>query len=229
MPPEAGDGPVLSTLTSLVLFALAGAMSTVPASATIMILLSPDPRRGAVPFLVGSLAGSAVIVGMSAVGLQLLPVRPRMKDEVLASFTLAAGVILVAYSVYLFAHMRESDSAMLGKIKARFHSARPWEFLLLGLAQNLRPKALLLAVTAGALISVRELPPLQAGLLVLAYATVVQSAVVVPIAVWLRSPERANAPLTALYEWLQRNGRRIAAIATLAIGLLMVGYSAVQL
>lgn len=220
---------MLSTLTSLVLFALAGAMSTVPASATIMILLSPDPRRGAVPFLVGSVSGSVVVVGMSAVGLQLLPVRPRMKDEVLASFTLAAGVVLVAYSVYLFAHMRESDSAMLGKIKARFHSARPWEFLLLGLAQNLRPKALLLAVTAGALISVRELPPLQAALLILAYAVVVQSAVVVPIAVWLRSPERAQAPLTALYDWLQRNGRRIAAIATLVIGLLMVGYSATQL
>ena len=68
---------MLSTIISLTLFALAGAMSTVPLSVTILILLSPNPRRGALPFLIGSLAGSIVIVGLSAVGLQFLPVRPR--------------------------------------------------------------------------------------------------------------------------------------------------------
>ena len=49
---------MLSLIPSLVLFALAGAISTVPVSITIMILLSPEPRRGAVPFLIGSIAGS---------------------------------------------------------------------------------------------------------------------------------------------------------------------------
>ncbi len=72
---------MLSTLTSLVLFALAGAMSTVPVSVTIMILLSPNPRRGALPFLIGSLVGSIVIVGLSAVGLQFWPVRPRLRQD----------------------------------------------------------------------------------------------------------------------------------------------------
>ncbi len=94
---------------------------------------------------------------------------------------------------------------------------------------NLRPKAILLAVTAGAVIGVRDLPPLEGSVLVLAYAVVAQSAVVIPVVVWLQSPERAQVPLTALYDWLQRNGRRIAAIATLAIGLLIVGYSLLQL
>ena len=35
---------MLSTFSSLALFALAGAISTVPVSVTIMILLSPNPR-----------------------------------------------------------------------------------------------------------------------------------------------------------------------------------------
>jgi transcriptional regulator GlxA family with amidase domain len=78
-------------------------------------------------------------------------------------------------------------------------------------------------------IGVQELPPLEASVLILAYAAVAQSAVVVPVVVWLRSPERAQVPLTSLYNWLQRNGRRIAAIVTLAIGLFLVGYSLVQL
>jgi threonine/homoserine/homoserine lactone efflux protein len=221
---------MLSTITSLVLFALAGAMSTVPASVTIMILLSPNPRRGAVPFLIGSLVGSIVVVGLSAVGLQFLPVRPRIrKDELMAQFALVVGVLLIGYAVYLLVSKGGRDSAMLGKLKTRFLSAPAWEFVALGLGLNLRPKAILLAVTAGAVIGVQELPPLEASVLILAYAAVAQSAVVVPVVVWLRSPERAQVPLTSLYNWLQRNGRRIAAIVTLAIGLFLVGYSLVQL
>jgi threonine/homoserine/homoserine lactone efflux protein len=222
---------MLSTITSLVLFALAGAMSTVPVSVTIMILLSPNPRRGALPFLIGSLAGSVVVVGLSAVGLQSLPVRPPLlhRDEWVAQFAIVIGAVLIAYSVFLFVSKGGRDNAMLGKMKSRFRSARPWEFVALGLGLNLRPKAIFLAVTAGAVISVQELPPLQGSVLVLAYAAVAQSAVVIPVAVWLHSPERAQVPLTTLYNWLQRNGRRIAAIVTLAIGLLIVGYSFLQL
>lgn len=217
-------------VTSLALFALAGAMSTVPVSITIMILLSPDPRRGALPFLIGSVAGSVVVVGLSAVGLHLLPGRPPLRqDELLAWIGLLVGVLLIGYAVYLFAQKSQTDSAMLGKLRTRFHSARPWEFVVLGLGLNLRPKAILLAVAAGAVISVREPPLLQGALLVLAYAVVTQSAVVTPIAVWLHSPERADVPLTAIYTWMQRNGRMIAAVATMTIGVFIVGYTLLQL
>jgi hypothetical protein len=221
---------MLSLVTSLALFALAGAISTVPVSITIMILLSPDPRRGALPFLIGSVAGSVLVVGLSAVGLQFLPGRPRLRqDELLAWIGLIVGVLLIGYAVYLFAHRSQTDSAVVGKLRTRFHSARPWEFAVLGIGLNLRPKAILLAVAAGAVISVREPPPVQGALLVLVYAVVTQSAVVVPIAVWLRSPERAEVPLTAIYAWMQRNGRILAAIATLAIGVFIVGYTLLKL
>lgn len=215
---------MLSTVTSLVLFALAGAISTVPVSITIMILLSPAPRRGAVPFLVGSVAGSILVVGFSAVGLQFLPGRPRRQDEVLGWISLGVGVLLIGYAVYLFWRGKQADNAVVGRMKARFQSARPWEYAVLGLGQNLRPKSVLLAVAAGAVISVREPPWFQGTLLVLAYAVAVQSAVVAPISIWLHSPERAQAPLTAIYAWMQRNGQTIAAVATLAIGVLLVIY-----
>lgn len=220
---------MLSTLTSLVLFAFAGAISTVPVSITIMILLSPTPRRGALPFLIGSVAGAIVVVGLSAVGLQFLPGRPRRQDEVLAWISLGVGVLLVGYAVYLFWHGSQADNAVLGKMKARFQSARPWEFAVLGLGLNLRPKSVLLAVAAGAVISVREPAWFEGTLLILAYAVAVQSAVVAPIGIWLHSPERAQAPLTAIYAWMQRNGQTIAAVATLAIGVLLVIYGIGQL
>jgi hypothetical protein len=221
---------VLSVIPSLVLFAVAGAISTVPVSITIMILLSPEPRRGALPFLIGSVAGSIAVVAFSAVGLQFLPVRPSLhKDEILTGLGLLIGVFLIAYAGYLFKHSSQTDSALVGKLKTRFQSARPWEFVVLGLGLKLRPKAILLAVTAGALISVREPPLLQGTLYVLAYAVVAQSAVVVPIAVWLHSPERAEVPLTAIYTWMQRKGRTIAAIATLTVGVFIIAYTIIQL
>ena len=222
---------MLSIIPSLVLFALAGAISTVPVSITIMILLSPDPRRGAVPFLIGSVAGSIVVVGLSAVGLQFLPGTAEAGSRTNSWHGSAcwSAFFLIGYAIYLFWHRGQADSAVVGKLKTRFQSARPWEFVVLGLGLNLRPKAILLAVTAGALISVREPPLFQGILLVLAYAVVTQSAVVVPIAVWLQSPERAEVPLTAIYTWMQRNGQTIAAIATLAIGVFIVGYTIVQL
>lgn len=221
---------MLNVFAGLALVAVAGAISTVPASITILILLSPNPRRGALPFLFGSLAGSIVLVGLAAVGLQFLPSRPKLnRDETLAMIGLVVGAFLVGYAVYLFTRKGDADSAMLGKIKTKFHSARPWEFAALGLGLNLRPKALLLAVTAGAMIGVQEPTPLPGAILILAYAAVAQSAVVVPIALWLHSPESAEVQLTALYDWLQRHGRMIAASASLGIGLLIAGFSFLQL
>ena len=72
---------MLTIIAGLFAVAAAGAMSTVPASATILILLSPNPRRGALPFLMGSVAGSIVVVGLSAVGLRLLPARPELAES----------------------------------------------------------------------------------------------------------------------------------------------------
>jgi hypothetical protein len=221
---------MLSTIISLIPVAAAAALSTVPVSIVLVILLSPDPRRGAVPFLVGTVAGSLVMVTLSAVGLYFLPVRRSLRrDEVLAVAALLLGVFLVGYAMFLFGSKRRNDSAALEKIAARFRTAHRWEFALLGLGLNLRPKALLLAVTAGALISIQDPSPVQGTLLVAGYVAVAQSTVIGPIVFWLRSPERAGPPLAAAYGWLQRHGRAVTATAMLAVGIFLTGYGIYQL
>lgn len=224
---------MLSLVTSLVSVALAGALSSVPVSITIMILLSPSPRRGALPFLCGSLAGSVTVVGLAAVGLQLAPSRPRLENLAVPAFLgILIGVGLTLYAAYLLRKGpadRGAGGGRLAKLRTRFESASVWEFAVLGVGLNLRPKAILLAVTAGALLGVRNLSPAEGAVLVLAYAVVAQSAVVVPIGIWLRSPDRAQDQLTALLAWMQRHGRTITAIAALLIGVFLVGYNLLQL
>ncbi|MFT4469481.1 GAP family protein [Arthrobacter sulfonylureivorans] len=220
---------MLALLVSLVPVAVAGAMSTVPASITIIILLSSHPRRRALAFLIGTITGSVVIVGLSSVGLGILSNIPRWsEDEFQAALGLVIGAFLIGYAVYLLRRKGTRESAMLGKITAKFQSARTWEFIGLGLGLNLRPKALVLAVTAGALISVQDPSPIARTLLVLGYAVLAQSAVVVPILYWVRSPERAEGQLAAVYAWLQRNGRFVTAATILAIGAFIAGYSLLQ-
>jgi threonine/homoserine/homoserine lactone efflux protein len=221
---------VLQLLVSLVPVAVAGAISTVPASITIIILLSPHPRRRAFAFLIGTIAGSVVIVGLSSIGLGFVPKVPRWnEDELRAALGLLIGAFLVGYALFLFRRKGTGESAMLGKITARLQSARTWEFIGLGLGLNLRPKALLLAITAGVLISAQEPSRIEGALLVLGYAVVAQSAVVLPIAYWVRARERAEGQLAAVYAWLQRNGRMVTAVAILAIGAFIGGYSLLQL
>lgn len=221
---------MLSLITSLVSVAVAGAVSSVPVSITIMILLSPQPRRGALPFLCGCLAGSIAVVGLSAVGLRLLPGRPQLDQITLpAVLCVLAGVGLTGYGVYLVRRKPRPSKGRVEKLRTRFEAAAIWEFAVLGLGMNLRPKAILLAVTAGALIGVRDLPPVEATVLVLAYAALAQSAVVVPIGVWLRSPDTAQTHLSALYSWMQAHGSTITAVAALVIGLFLVVYNLLQL
>ena len=222
---------MLPLIMSLASFAVAGAVSSVPVSITIMILLSPRPRHGALPFLFGSLAGSIIVVGLSALGLRFLPGRPSLNQITVPAFLgVLIGAGLAVYAVYLFRRKPPvSAGSRLENLRTRFDSARVWQFAALGVGLNLRPKAILLAVAAGGLIAVRNLSPVEATLLVLAYGAVAQSAVVVPILVWLRSPDRAQDQLTALHAWMQRNGRTVTAVVALAVGVFLVGFNLLQL
>lgn len=217
---------MLTLFAGILPLALAGAMSTVPVSITIMILLSPNAHRGALPFLIGSLSGAAAVVGLAAAGLQFLPIRgdkPQNVQLAVVGFVIAA--LLFGYSLYLFRRQRKTDNAMLAKIKAGLNSARPWKFLVSGLALNLRPKAVLLALTAGALIGIQNLQLLAGTMFVFGYALALQSAVLVPVVLWLRQPERADVVLTAVDAWMQRNSQTIAAATVMAIGAVIAGFS----
>ena len=221
---------MLATLASLAGYAVAGAMSSVPVSITILILLSPEPRNKAVPFLGGSLAGSLATIALSAAGLRLFPGRSVLDQVAFPAYLgIVAGAALMGYAAYLLRGTKRAGPGTVEKLRRRFESSRPWEYAALGVGLNLRPKAMLLAVAAGALIGVRNLTGIQSAALIAAYAVVAQSAVVGPVAYWLSSPERSRRRLAQLNGWLQRNGRKLTAGVVLAVGAFLAGYNLLQL
>ncbi|MHA7238911.1 GAP family protein [Arthrobacter sp. TMS1-12-1] len=221
---------MLSLLFSLVPIALAGTISTVPVSVTIIILLSPNAHRGASSFLVGSVAGAVLLVGAATVGLRFLPVRQAANQNVqLAVAGLVVATLVIGYAVYVLSRTSRTDSAVLGRLRTHVGSARPWEFVVLGLALNLRPKAILLSLTAGALIGLQDLGLLAGTVVVLGYVVVAQSQILVPIVLQMRRPERADAVLTGLEAWMQRHGGTITGITLLVAGLFIAGLGIARL
>lgn len=190
---------MLSLLISLLPVAVAGTMSAVPASMTIIILLSPTSHRGAWWFLAGSFTGTLLLVGAAAAGLRFLPVpEGRDRNATLALGGLVVAACVIAYGIHVLSHPRRTDSAALTRVRTRVGSARPWEYLALGLALNLRPKAILLSLTAGTLIGVQGLEPVASSVVVLAYIVIAQAEILVPIVLRIRRPERADAVLKDL-------------------------------
>lgn len=215
---------MLSLLISLLPVAFAGTMSTVPASVTIIILLSPNAHRGALSFLIGSFTGALLLVGGAAVGLRFMPVREGPDPNArVAVVGLVVAAAVIGYGIFLLSRTRSTDSAALGRMRTRVGSARPWEFLVLGLALNLRPKAVLLSLTAGTLIGLQHLRPLTGTLVVLAYVLIAQAEILVPIILRMSRPERADAVLARMDLWLQRHSQTITGITLLLAGLFIAG------
>ncbi|MBG6224838.1 hypothetical protein IWX63_001400 [Arthrobacter sp. CAN_A2] len=221
---------LLSLLVSLIPVAFAGTMSTVPATVTIIILLSPNAHRGAFLFFFGSFAGALLLVGGAAAGLRFLPIREGPDPNARAAAVgLVVAALVIGYGIYLLSRAPRTDRAALSGLRARVDSAHPWQFLILGLALNLRPKAVLLSLTAGTLIGLQDLRLLAGTLVVLAYVLLAQAEILVPIVLRMRRPERAEAMLTGLDAWMQRHSQTITGVTLLIAGLFIAGLGIARL
>jgi hypothetical protein len=87
---------MLSALGQLLPIALAAAVSSVPITLTILILLSPKRNRMAIPFLIGWVVGMAVVVVISAIGASALPIRSiRTSQKAIGIAEIIVGIGLV--------------------------------------------------------------------------------------------------------------------------------------
>src|SRR3954447_7168081 len=90
---------MIPSLAQLLPIAVAVALSTVPITATILILLSPKRRYSAIPFLIGWVVGMAGVVILAAVGASLLPTRPLRGSQ----RAIAIGQIIVGLAILVVA------------------------------------------------------------------------------------------------------------------------------
>ena len=204
--------------------AVAAALSTVPISITILVLLSPERKKVALPFLIGMVLGTAAVLTLAAVAAQLLPdSRARQPQTAIGVLEILIGAALVLLGARAILRRDQHGNGRLSKWVQAAGSFGAASSFGIGLALNLRPKGLLLSAAAGLTIHSAALGPEDTLLLIVAYTAIATSTVVAPILGTLVSPRRMEPRLLSARDWIAANGAVVTAVIMIVIGAVVLG------
>ncbi|HEU0181944.1 MAG TPA: GAP family protein [Agromyces mariniharenae] len=204
---------------------IAVAISSVPIMATILILLSPNRTRSALPFLIGFVLGLALVVTLCTLFAQAIPTprSARRPDTAVGTAEILVGLALVVIAVVAWVRARRNPSTAAPKWLEGVSRLGAWGSFGLALLLNVRPKALLLAIAAGLALRGDGVTATQAAILIGVYTLVSASTVAVPIIATLVDHRRMEPRLLRAREWLDRNSGQVTAVILLLIGLVIIG------
>ncbi|TCM47625.1 GAP family protein [Kribbella sp. VKM Ac-2568] len=210
-------------LLQLMPLALAAALSSVPITATIFILLSESRSRSGLGFLAGTVLGTFAIVALASVASQALPGRPREHDALVGKLEVVIGIALVLLGVVALARRSRAGS---GHGPAWLDSIGTFGILSvfgIGLALNLRPKAVLLAAAAGLAIVGADLVFHDNLGLVVFYTAIATCTVGVPIVATILFPRRMEPRLLSAKGWIAAHSSTVGATMMILIGGFVIG------
>jgi threonine/homoserine/homoserine lactone efflux protein len=215
---------MLAVIGQLLPLALAVALSTVPITAVLTILLSPGSRAG-LPFMLGFLVGNIIVTTAFSLGLRAVP-RPASKNTQVefAIFELVLGAALIAYAVVVFARRRTSGPRdELPRWLRAVGNIRPGPAAGLGVLLTIRPKSLLLGAAAGLAIGPAHLSPGEFVVCIIVFIVIGTCTVTVPVIITLSRPATARRPLRAAERWIAHNSRTVTILVALVIGTVLIG------
>ena len=213
-------------LFHVVPLALAAALSSVPISATIFILLSEGRTRSGLAFLSGTVIGTFAAITLVTVAGQALPGLPRRHEELIGKLEIAIGIAMVLLGVFTLAR-HSAASGRGARWMDGLGSLGMVPVFGIGLALNLRPKAILLVAAAGLAISRARLSLEENLVLIIVYTAIATCTVVVPIVVTIMFPHRMEPRLLSAKEWIAAHSTGVSATLMILIGgfVIYVGIS----
>ena len=213
---------------SLLAIAIAMALSSVPVTATIVILLSPQRRRSSLPFLAGWVLTLAVVPLAAAAGILAMPLSRRERSQFAAATEIVVGVALVIGAILTWRRSQTPAPTSGGRLERLGSYGRAGSFGIAFL-MGLRPKALLLGIAAGLALGAESPTSERTGVAFALYVAVSASTVAVPIVCTLVSPSFMEPRLVTWRAWLSRNGRKITAWVMMLIGIALAALGLSQL
>ena len=211
-------------LGSLLPIGVAAALSSVPIMAAILILLSEQRKRSAVPFLVGWVLGAVIVVSVGTIAANSIPQpRPRQADTTAGILGILLGAALVVYSLRSMFRRVATEGGSASKWAEAVGALGPAKSFVLGLALNIRPKGLILSAAASLALRSAKLNVEETAVLVLVYSVIATSTVTTPIVATLVSPDWMQPRLVNARDWLDEHGHVVTATVTLLVGVIIVG------
>jgi hypothetical protein len=215
-------------LAQLIPLALAAALSTVPITATIFVLLSKRRVAIALPFLVGWVVGTAAGLTLATLAAHALPSRPRQLSSVIGTLEVVLGIALVVLGLVGLVRHQRADSSKRPSWVEGIGSFGALPALGIGLALNLRPKALLLFTAASLAITGGRLNNSEILVAIAVYTVVATSTVTAPTLATVFFPRRMEPRLVAARDWITAHGSAVTGVVLVLVGIvvLVIGVTA---
>ena len=214
----------MQTLLHVLPLAIALAFSTVTILAALLILLSPNRSRSAIPFLIGMLVGMFVVAAVFTMAAQLVPTTrfPRRTDEAVGQLEIVVGIALILLGIFSVWRARKRTAKAIPPWLKTAETLGPVSSFGLAVILNLRLKSLLLASAAGLALRADANSTAEAVIWLIIYTLIGASTVAVPIIATVMAPSRTEPRLVAAREWLTRNGEVLTGIILLLIGVIVI-------
>jgi hypothetical protein len=217
-------------LGGLLPIAVAVAISSVPITATILILLSPNRNVAALPFLIGSVIGVAGVIVLSAFVTSALPKPPRLRPDLAsAALFIVIGLALVVLGIVNLRRSARTEKSGIPRWLSRVGSFGALVSFAVAVLLGFRPKGLLLGMAAGLVLRGANVDAGQDVALVVIYTVIATSTVIVPITASFVARQRMEPKLIAARDWLTDNGRILTSLMMSMIGVVIFGAGLIQL
>jgi hypothetical protein len=214
----------VEVLGVLLPLALAVALSSVPLSAIVVILLSPRAKQSGPAFLAGWILGLAIVTIAFVIGIAQIPTATLVINQsAVGSIEILIGGALVALGVFTIVRGPVSEKRPMPEWLRRLGRIGPWPAFGIALLLNVRPKALILAFTAGLAMGSTRMSTTEQVVVIVIYVLLGASTVIIPVVMQRFAPEATAKRLTSGRGWLSRNSRAITIIVSLMVGVVIIG------
>ncbi len=206
--------------------ALGVAISPVPIIAVILILLAPGARAASVAFLVGWVAGIAVLVTVVA-----LVVDPASNSTADNPSTLSGVLLIVLGAAAVLLGVRQwrqrpkpGEAPVLPSWMAAVDTITATKALGLGvLLSAVNPKNLTLCLAGGVAIGSGGLSGGQSAVAITVFVVIASSSIVVPVIGYVTAESRMREPLQELRAWLTEHNAAVMTVLLGVIGVVIIG------
>lgn len=216
---------MLATIGDTLALAVGIAISPIPIIAAILMLLSPHAKQISPAFLIGWVVG---VLAVTSIFVALGGAADSSDDEskpVLGIIKLALGALLILLAVKQFrSRPKPGETAEMPSWMNAIDAMPPAKALGMGaLLSGVNPKNLLLAASAGVVISGSGLGTAESIVAIIVFAIIASVTVGVPIIGYLLAPERFGHPLEVTRVWLEQNNATVMAVLLFVLGFSVIG------